>query len=320
MPSCPPTGAHLDEPTVTEEPPARWRDAALQAAHQLELFAAAAEPRTATTLATALGAGETRLRALLDVLVFEGALGKKGEQYFAGLVPTRPLPELPRQGLGLLADVLLRDQPLPDSPVLGTASPELRRFHEELRRSSAAAAEELAGLVAPLLAGQDQPQIVDLGAGLGVYSAAILEKVPAAKALLVDRPDVLKLAAPRDRVKHLAGDFFDADLGSGNACVLLVNVLQLCGPRDGARLVLRAARTLAPGGVLVVQDLFIEPDRSGPEAALYAALGLALTTRRGEVHAVPLIDGWLRAAGLFRSGPRRLSAAPDAVVMVGHRS
>jgi SAM-dependent methyltransferase len=213
----------------------------------------------------------------------------------------------------LLADVIRSDRPLP-----AEAGPDaLRRLHHHLATAGAAAAHEL---VARLGASS----LLDLGSGAGAYSRAFLTAHPAGRATLVDRADVLALAAEAlgplaARAQLVAGDAAAIDLGRDHGAVLLANLLHLHSPSMCARLCAAAARAVAPGGVVVVKDLRVDDDRRGPIEGLLFALGMAIYSDAGDVYATSQLRTWLASAGLVDLREHRLAAAPDAIVVVGHR-
>jgi len=246
-----------------------FRDAAVAAARALELR----RDEDVAAAARRLSLSRThRLRALADVLTLEDAWDADA-------------PSLPQGGWGELADVIRRDRPL-------AAADMLARFHAHL----AAVGHDDAGILAAQLAALPEAArgLLDLGGGAGHYAAAFLDAAPAAHATVVDRADVTALVAARDRLACVAGDLFDVTV-ERHGVALLANVVHLYDAADAARLVARAA-TLAD--VVVVKDLWIEPDRSGPAGAIYFALNMALYTDGGEVHSAARIVEWLAAAGL----------------------
>ena len=112
------------------------RGAAISAAHELGVFGVSG---TLDEIADALGMGpgRRRLRALLDVLVALGVMSREGERFNAASVPGRV--DVPREGWGLLADVIREDKPLS----LERGEHE-RRMHHHLADAGAAVAAELA--------------------------------------------------------------------------------------------------------------------------------------------------------------------------------
>jgi tRNA (cmo5U34)-methyltransferase len=110
--------------------------------------------------------------------------------------------------------------------------------------------------------------VVDLGAGTGALSAAILEGLPEARVQLVDvDPNMLEAGAARCRAH--AGRFdlrrgrFQEELPTCNAVVATL-ALHHVADNDEKRELYRAIHAaLEPGGLVVVGDLLIHPE--GPE-------------------------------------------------------
>jgi len=264
-----------------------FRDAAVAAAHALDFRRAA----DLDAVAARLGLARThRLRALADVLTLEDA-------WSASAPPSVDGP------WGQLADVIRRDRPL-------SADDMLARFHAHLASAGHADARALAAILAA------QPEaargLLDLGGGAGHYAAAFLDAAPAAHATVVDRAGVIALVPPRPRLACIAADLFDVT-APRHGLALLANVVHLYDAGDGARLVARAA---ALADAVVVKDLFIDPDRSGPPGALYFALNMALFTDGGDVHPAAHVADWLRAAGL---GEPSIDRPGDDVVVWARR-
>jgi hypothetical protein len=272
---------------LTPEARRYFLGAAVAAARALGLAGAA----DVDACAARLGLTRThRLRALADVMTLEDAWNAE---------PTA----LPPGGWGELAEVIRRDRPL-------DAGDMLARFHAHL----AAAGHEDARALASRLAAQPESAraLLDLGAGIGHCAVAFLDAAPAASATLVDRASVLALVPPRARQRLVAGDLFAVDV-ERHGVALLANVAHLYDATDGARLVAHAA---ALADLVVVKDLWIEPDRSGPAASLYFALNMALFTDGGEVHPAARIVEWLAAAGL---GETRIERLGDDALVWGRR-
>jgi hypothetical protein len=80
-----------------------------------------------------------------------------------------------------------------------------------------------------------------------------------------------------------------------------------------------AARAVAPGGAVVIKDLRVDDDRSGPIEGLLFALNMAIYTDAGDVYSTAQLRAWLTEAGLVEIAEHRLAAAPDAIVVVGRR-
>ena len=90
--------------------------------------------------------------------------------------------------------------------------------------------------VAPVLAEKyplhGAKRLLDIGGGTGIYSIAWLQRHPDLRAIVFDRPEVLKVAAEMaqaygvaDRLERQPGDMFSGPLPGDVDVVLLSNVL-----------------------------------------------------------------------------------------------
>jgi ubiquinone/menaquinone biosynthesis C-methylase UbiE len=145
--------------------------------------------------------------------------------------------------------------------------------------------------------------LIDVGGGTGIYSIALVQKNPGLHAVIVDRPEVLKVAQEMahaygvgDRIACQAGDMFHAALPKGDV-VLLSNVLHDWDVPECRTLIRRCAETLSPGGRLLIHDVFLNDDLDGPlPIALYSAALFCLT--EGRAYSAAEYRAWLASAGL----------------------
>lgn len=149
--------------------------------------------------------------------------------------------------------------------------------------------------------------LLDVGGGTGIYSVACLRQHPTLRAIVFDRPEVLKVAEEfaqqygvADRLIGHPGDMFMDPLPAADA-VLLSNILHDWDEPQCAQLVQRCAHILPVGGRLVIHDVFLNDDLGGPlPIALYSASLFTLT--EGRAYSAAEYSAWLRAAGLGTSG------------------
>jgi SAM-dependent methyltransferase len=146
--------------------------------------------------------------------------------------------------------------------------------------------------------------LVDVGGGTGIYSIAWLQKHPALRAIVWDRPEVLKVAAEMaeaygvsDRLECRAGDMFRDPVPAPGDVVLLSNVLHDWDVPECRDLIARCARALVPGGRLLIHDVFLDDDLGGPlPIALYSAALFRLT--EGRAYSAAEYRSWMAEAGL----------------------
>lgn len=161
--------------------------------------------------------------------------------------------------------------------------------------------------VAPHLArvaGLEQSKtLLDVGGGTGIYSIACLQFYPRLRAIIWDRPEVLKVAREMadqhgvsERIDFRSGDMFADPVPSADA-MLLSNILHDWDVPQCRELIGRCANALAPGGSLLIHDVFLNDKLDGPlPIALYSAALFTLT--EGRAYSAQEYGEWLRAAGL----------------------
>ena len=161
--------------------------------------------------------------------------------------------------------------------------------------------------VAPVLAEvyplDDAKILLDIGGGTGIYAIAWLLRNPSLKAIVWDRPEVLKVAAEMavehgvaDRVELRPGDMFRDPVPTEADVVLLSNILHDWDVAECRTLIGRAAEALPVGGRLLIHDVFLNDALDGPlPIALYSAALFQLT--EGRAYSAEEYRGWLREAG-----------------------
>ncbi len=186
--------------------------------------------------------------------------------------------------------------------------------HEKSARQLTLALAGRAKNVAPILAAcaglQTARLLLDVGGGTGLYAIACLQRFPRLRAVVWDRPEVLKIAAEMaerygvaDRLECRPGDMFADPVPTGCDAVLLSNVLHDWDVPQCQELIARCAAALPTGGQLLVHDVFLNDALDGPLAiALYSAALFGMT--EGRAYSEAEYRAWLQAAGLV---PGRVS-------------
>jgi len=167
-------------------------------------------------------------------------------------------------------------------------------------------------------------RMLDVGGGSGAYAIAFAQANPELTAVVLDLPTVLPIteghieeAGLSRRVTTLAGDLRADTLGTGYDLVFLSSICHMLGPEGNRDLLARAARALAPGGRVVIQDFILEPDRTKPRQAVLFALNMLVGTEAGSTYTEEEYASWLKAAGL--SAVRRVRLGGPADLMIGAR-
>jgi hypothetical protein len=216
-------------------------------------------------------------------------------------------------GVLALVERLRTNRPAGAEPEGGGAAFIYREGLESAMEQEAAARRltlALAGrarVVAPVLAERyplpDAHTLLDVGGGTGLYSIAWLRRHPNLRAIVWDRPEVLKVAAElagehgvADRLECRPGDMF-VDPPPAADVVLLSNVLHDWDVPQCRALIARCAAVLPQGGRLLIHDVFLNDALDGPlPLALYSAALFTLT--EGRAYSAAEYRTWLNETGL----------------------
>jgi SAM-dependent methyltransferase len=163
-------------------------------------------------------------------------------------------------------------------------------------------------------------QVLDIGGGHGLYSAALCRRHPGLTATVLDLPgsaavgrEIVAAAGMAGRVRFRDGDatagdlgpagMGSADQGRGYDAVLCFNLVHHLAAGQIPALFGQAREALAPGGTLAVMDAFADPARRASAAANFLGLFVYLSSG-SQVHTPAQLRGWLREAGF--GAPRRV--------------
>jgi len=161
-------------------------------------------------------------------------------------------------------------------------------------------------------------RVLDIGGGSGIYACALCAAHPHISAIVFDQAPVDRIArtliAERgfaDRVEVAAGNMFDGLPGQCDAH-LFSNVLHDWDVPEVRQLLARSREALAPDGMLIIHDAFINAAKDGPlHVAEYSALLMHST--QGKCYSTAEYAALLLEAG-FDAGPYHPAAAARGVM------
>ena len=146
--------------------------------------------------------------------------------------------------------------------------------------------------------------LLDLGAGSGTYTIEILRRYPQLQAIVVDFPEVCRLAEETiqqaglaARVRIVAGDYEQDPLPEGADIVLWSGNLHASSPARCAQILHAIAGVLAPAGTLLIHDYLLDDTHTGPLIPALLALHLMLVSQDGQVYSAAELGALLENAG-----------------------
>jgi SAM-dependent methyltransferase len=146
-------------------------------------------------------------------------------------------------------------------------------------------------------------QLLDVGGGSGAYCIEAARRYPNLRAVVFDIPPALEIAREKivenglaDRIATRAGDFFKGDLPRGADIALLSMVLHDWPPDKNATILENCFEALPSGGALIVSELMMDDDKTGPVPAALMSLNMLVETE-GRNYTWAEYAGWIEEAG-----------------------
>ena len=324
-----------------------WSFKTFAAAVELDLFTRLAGGRTLTVAdaGTELGLPSRPADLLLTACASLGLLERSGDGYRnSGLAEEFLVRGKPYYFGGQvtycdrrtylpwhrIVDALRTDRPLtwdPDTQesMFTTADPQLlATFWEAMYSTSIFTARALAGAVD--LAGRRR--LLDVGGGSGAYPIELCRLHPGLTATVFDLPHVCEIAAGKadlaglgDRIGTVAGDFLaDAELPGGHDVLLFSMILHDWDEPTNRMLLAKAHAALPPGGLVIVSELLLDADRTGPAPAALMGMNMLVETTGGRNYSDAEYTAWLDGAGFTGIRTVRFDAPGANGAVLGHKA
>ena len=308
------------QPTGTAELPMldiympMMKSAAIVAAARLGLFEALSSgPLESDVLAQRTGADPAGVRTLADFLVALGYLQHSGEAYAntastqrwltsAGAIDYTPGALWTHEAwamMGQLDGAVKAGKP---AQTLWARMAEEPHLGPLFSRYMHAFAQDLGpDLVAHTPVEPGHQRLLDLGGSHGLHAMRFCRHHPQLQAVIVDLPTALTdtpasiaAAGLSERISTRAGNVLDLGWGVGYDVVLYLSVGHNQQPEDNRRVIAEIARSLRPGGLLVVHDYLA----GTPLNAFHAAFRLTLLFETGtRTYSEQEYRGWIEDAG-----------------------
>src|SRR5262249_19295960 len=130
--------------------------------------------------------------------------------------------------------------------------------------------------------------LLDLGGGLGTLAATVLKAFPHLRGVTFDLPVVAPLAQAyvaesglAGRLAVVGGDMFGDTLPSGADVIALSWILHDWGDDQALALLRRCHTALEPGGAVLVLEMLLDEDGTGPLFAAELSLTMLVAMRGG---------------------------------------
>jgi SAM-dependent methyltransferase len=189
----------------------------------------------------------------------------------------------------------------------------------------------LAGFTASLLSERydfaRHRRVLDVGGGSAGFPIELCQRVPTLAATVYDLPQVCDIAARKvaeaglaQSIDTIAGDFTSEEpLPDGYDVILLSQIFHTAGEQENRALLEKCWRALPPGGSVIVCDLLLNPDRTGPSTAALMGMSMMLVHDGGQNYSETEYLTWLSDQGFVDLDILRFDAAGANGAVVGRK-
>ncbi len=150
-------------------------------------------------------------------------------------------------------------------------------------------------------------RLLDLGGGPGTYAIFFCLQNPTLRATVFDLPSTRPYAEKTikdfnlaSRIEFREGDCVNAHLPQGHDIVWISQLLHSFGDDEAFRVLQRAVAALEPGGLLLIQEFFMDDDRRGPLHPALFGLNMLINTASGKVYTPGEISVMLEKLDMHR--------------------
>ena len=168
-------------------------------------------------------------------------------------------------------------------------------------------------------------QLVDIGGGSGAYCIEACRRYPHLRAVVYDIPAALEIAREKiaeaglsDRITTHAGDFFADRLPDGSDVALLSMILHDWTPEKNRAILRKTYDALPGGGALLVSELMMDDDKSGPAPAALMSLNMLIETE-GRNYTWAEYTDWLAETGFDQVRRVPIQSPGANGILVGHK-
>jgi SAM-dependent methyltransferase len=168
---------------------------------------------------------------------------------------------------------------------------------------------------------KNEIQVLDLGAGSGIWGIALAQKSPWVRVTAVDWAGMIPTTkritqkfGVADRFNYVEGDMLEANFGSGYDIAILGHILHSEGEDRSRRLLKKIFRALKSGGTIAIAEWLVNDDRTKPLPSLMFAVQMLVNTEKGDTFSFNQIKTWLEEAG-FKKVRKLQAPGPSPLVL-----
>jgi ubiquinone/menaquinone biosynthesis C-methylase UbiE len=173
--------------------------------------------------------------------------------------------------------------------------------------------------------------MLDVGGGTGIFSVMAVKANPHLKSIVFDVPQVCRVT--RERIKYyrvkkkinvIEGNFILDELPQGADIALLSTILDGYDEPECRTVLNKVYESLKPKGVVIVNEMMLNENRTGPLFPALFSLELMAERNIGDSRTVGELKRWMRDAGFGSITSKPLKGPKDSYlncrIVIGSKS
>lgn len=173
----------------------------------------------------------------------------------------------------------------------------------------------------------EHQRLLDVGGGSGGIPIELCRRSPGLTASVYELPHVCGViekkiaeAGLEEVIDALPGDFnVDEALPDGYDAILLSQVMHCADEESNRALLAKCFDALEPGGAVLICELLLDSDRTGPATAALMGMNMLVSHAGGQNYSEAEYRNWLADAGFINLDVVRFDAAGADGAVVGRK-
>ncbi|MBJ8154341.1 methyltransferase [Bacillus cereus] len=169
-------------------------------------------------------------------------------------------------------------------------------------------------------------KLLDVGGGSGAYCIEIAKKFPNIQAVVFDLPSALKITAKKiidanlsTRIQTYTGNFFTDELPKSSDVILLSMILHDWSTDENLTILQNCYNALPSGGEIIISELMVDDDKTGPVFAALMSLNMLIETTGGQNYTWSEYTDWLTNIGFVDIRRVEISSPASNGVLIGRK-
>jgi 3-hydroxy-5-methyl-1-naphthoate 3-O-methyltransferase len=170
-------------------------------------------------------------------------------------------------------------------------------------------------------------RLLDVGGGSGAFDIELCQRCPSLSATVYDLPFVTEIAQERiaeaglsNRISTQPGDFFaDPQYPVGHDVILLSMIMHDWSEQEDRAILRKCYEALPPGGAVVISELLVNDDKTGPAHAALMSLNMLIETVGGRNYTAAELRAWLGDVGYHNVEVVWFEAAGANGAVIGYK-